>query len=212
VAAQTPTEPEATEVAETAAPTDTPDPVATDDAEDDRSPAPGEDDGDGTGTPPGFPSGEAEITDPAGDLADPDGNPPPSPEPAADITAVSLASDGDTLTARMELAGPVGDDLYTVTWSLHLFDDGDRTYTVTVQPFGREFFTGVLDWDTGEQTPLPEDPVVDGDVVGFDVPADLLPRVDGPFTWAASTQHDETFEDHAPDLRAQAPQPVGFPQ
>jgi hypothetical protein len=210
VAVQTPTEPDATEVTETPAATETPDPVATEDVEDDRSPAPGEDDDD-AGASPGFPSGEAELTDPAGDLADPDGNPPPSPEPAADITAVSLSSDGSTLTATMELAGPVGDDLYTVTWSLHLFDDSDRTYTVTVQPFGSEFFTGVLDWDTGEQTPLPEDPVVESGVLRFEVPAALLPRVDGPFTWAASTQHDETYEDHAPDLRAQSPQPVPFP-
>jgi hypothetical protein len=210
VVVQAPTEPgptQATEAIETEVPA-TPDPAATDEPEAGRPPAPADGEGE---APAGFPSGEAELTDPAGDLADPDGNPPPDPEPAADITAVALASDGGTLTARMQMAGPIGTDLYTVTWSLHLFDNAGRTYTVTVQPFGSEFFTGVLDWDSGEQTELPGDPEVDGDAIEFEVPAQLLPRVDGPFTWAASTQHDETYEDHAPDLRAQSPQPVPFP-
>jgi hypothetical protein len=175
--------------------------------------APGDDStADGEAAAPGFPAGEASFDDPAGDLGDPDGNPPPTPAPAADLVRVEVASDGSELDVTLQFAGDVPEQSFSHVWALHLFDQArERTYSVTVQQQGTELFHGVLDWDTGEQVSLPDDPQVSGAELTFTVPADLLPKVDGPFLVAASTQYDETFEDHAPDLRRSAPQPVPFP-
>jgi hypothetical protein len=196
-----PDPPPATEVEDPPALDPATQPPATDDAAD----------GDDASEGMGLPAGAASVSDPEGDLADPDGTPAPDPEAGADLVAVEVRSDGEALEITFELAGPVPATVDNLLWEAHLFLAGERAYTVSAQQFGTQRFTGVLDWESGQQEALPSDPAVDGSTLVLVVPAGLLPRVDGPFEWSASTQFEDTWTDYAPDLADSQPVTVPFP-
>ncbi|HUH08528.1 MAG TPA: hypothetical protein VML96_12085 [Egibacteraceae bacterium] len=142
--------------------------------------------------------GSVRVSDPAGDVTDPAGQPPPEPEPAADLLAVGLEGDGQALEVQFELSGPLPPSARTLLWSVELYVGGELAYTVTIQQLDSQLFTGVYDWESGEQTTLGEPVIAEGEI-SVSVPATLLPRVDGPLTWSALGQQDESYEDFLPD-------------
>lgn len=149
-----------------------------------------------TGGPPL--AGSARRDDPAGDLSDSAGAPPPDPEASADLTAVELSGDGEQLLVTFTLAGDVPPQVGSLVWSLDLWVGQDLTHTVTVQQIGGRVVAGVLDWRSGEQVTPPDPPALSGRTVSLRVPGDLLTGIAGPFRWQAVAQVDGGYEDYVP--------------
>lgn len=133
------------------------------------------------------------------DVVDPDGQPPPEPEPAADVRRVDVTLTGEAVTATFTLAGAVPDEVGSLLWSVELRVDGERAYTVSLQQIGAERHAGVVDWTTRESVELTGDAArVDGDRVTLRAGLDVVPRAADGFAWTAQTQLDDAWEDHVP--------------
>lgn len=133
------------------------------------------------------------------DVVDPDGRPPPEPEPAADVRRVDVTLTGEAVTATFTLAGPVPDEVGSLLWSVELRVDGERAYTVSLQQIGAERHAGVVDWTTRESVELTGDAArTDGDQVTLRAGLDVVPRAADGFAWTAQTQLDDAWEDHVP--------------
>lgn len=147
-----------------------------------------------TGEPSPAPTGSAEasVPDPPGDVADPEGNPPPAGGPAADLTSVTIRRAADRLTVRFEVSGPVPPTADSLLWSVEL--DGDERYTVAAQLTGGELNAGVYDHRRDVQHAL-EGVEVDGAAITVHVPGDELEELGATFDWSASTQLDGAYED-----------------
>jgi hypothetical protein len=146
------------------------------------------------------PDGRSEIDDPSGDVVDTAGEAAPAPADAADLVAVALEADGESLEVTFSLAGAVPDaGQHSLLWSVELYVGGEPQYSITVQQIGARRLAGVLDWESLEQVAPPDPPDVDGDVVRVRVPLELLPGLPASFTWQALGQLDGGYEDRAPD-------------
>ena len=147
-----------------------------------------------TGAPSRAPTGSASssVSDPPGDVADPDGNPPPAGGPAADLTSVSIQRGADRLTVRFEVSGPVPPTADSLLWSVDL--DGQRRYTLAAQLTGGELNAGVYDHRRDVQHALGR-VEVDGAVITVHVPGDELEELGAAFEWSALTQLDGAYED-----------------
>jgi hypothetical protein len=188
-ALRTPT-PEATP---TSTPPSTPSPLATTEPPERTRPTEAAD-------PEAAPDGRSEVDDPSGDVVDTAGEAAPGPAAAADLVAVALEADGESLEVTFSLAGAVPDGgQHSLLWSVELYDGGEPRYSVTVQQIGARRLAGVLDWESLEQVAPPDPPIVDGDVVRVRVPLELLPDLPASFTWRALGQLDGGYEDRAPD-------------
>lgn len=146
--------------------------------------------------------GRVAVSDDPGDVVDTAGEPPPDAEPAVDLVEVALRGDGDALAVTFQTDGPVPQGgPRSLVWSIDLYAAGEPRYTVTVQQLGARRFTGLLDWETLEQTDLPEEPEIEGSRISVRIPAALLPHLPVPFRWQALGQVDGGYEDRAPDGR-----------
>ena len=138
-------------------------------------------------------SSVASVSDPVGDVTDPDGNPPPAGGPAADLTTVTLRRDAGGLTVRFEVSGAVPPSADSLLWSVEL--DGQQRYLVAAQLTGGELNAGVYDDRRDVQHAL-NDVEVEGGLITLNVPADELDGLGATFDWSASTQLDGAYEDH----------------
>ncbi|QBI19129.1 hypothetical protein ER308_05970 [Egibacter rhizosphaerae] len=111
---------------------------------------------------------------------------------AAELERAEVTRGDDGVLARLDLGGPPPDDTEgLLLWSVELAVDGEPQALVSVQQEGEGFVTGVLDWSTGEQEPLPDDAVtIDGPTLELRVPEEELPELTGDVGWAATTQLD----------------------
>lgn len=133
-----------------------------------------------------------QVTDPAGDVLDPEGDPPPDGT-AADLRQVQVERDAvGSLTVTFEVAGVVPPSAGSLLWSVHL--DGARGYTVGAQLTGGELNAGIYDRRRDVQHAL-EDVEVDGATITVHVPAAELEELGPTFDWSALTQLDGAYED-----------------
>ena len=150
--------------------------------------------------------GSSSVEDPPGDVRDAAGEVPPDVIDAAYLLGVDLASDGEVLEITWRLAGDVPEGADSLLWSVDLWSGGDLAATVTVQMVGPRVVAGALDWSSGEQLALPEQPRVEAASVALTVPLGALPALEPPLLWEALGQQDGGWEDRAPD---EGPIPFG---
>lgn len=150
------------------------------------------------------PVGTARVEDAAGDVLDDLGE-PVATEAAADLAAVELRGDGDLLEIRWEPAGPPPQRHDTLLWSVDLWVDGERRYTVTVQLTDTGAVAGVLDWRSQEQVAPPRPAVLAPTMVALEVPAALISDLPATFEWSAIAQIEMAYEDLVPDAPAEGP-------
>lgn len=150
-------------------------------------------------------TGDAALTDPVGDVTGEAGDAEPDGPSAADVATVALSGDGRDLAVEMTLAGDVPTGGESVLWSVELWADNARAYTVSFQQVGTRLFAAVFDWSDESQQELENDAAqLDGRTLSALVPADLVPDLTGDVSWWASTQRDGGYEDRIPDAGADA--------
>ena len=149
------------------------------------------------GSPNGGPvATELAMPDPADDVADPEGFPPPDPVAAADLVRVEVDVTATDLHVEWHTAGPVPPSAASLLWSLELRVDGEPAYSVNVQLVGARLFGAVFDWSTNAQVQLPEDSFgAAGATVSATAPLEVLPRLGPELDWTALTQLDGGYED-----------------
>jgi hypothetical protein len=144
-------------------------------------------------------AGSSTVEDPVGDVTDTAGGPPTDPEPAVDLTAVTLEGDDTAFTVIWQVAGPVPTSADFLVWSVELWSADELAATITVQQDGARRVAGVLDWSSGAQVVLPDGLEVEDRTLRLEVPLGALPTLQPPLTWQALGQLDGGFEDRAPD-------------
>src|SRR5690606_32894043 len=111
--------------------------------------------------------------------------------PMVDLRRVSIElHDGDDNDVRVRLRA--GDDIpgsidagVILAWTLVLWVEEQESYRLTAVLVGDEWTVSLLDVETGAETEFDDDPDVDGDELELEFSRDLVPRLAGPFTWAA---------------------------
>jgi hypothetical protein len=144
-------------------------------------------------------AGTARAEDGTGDVTDSAGA-PADDAAAADLVEVALDGEGETLAVTWRVAGAIPPSVAgSLLWSVDLHDGEELAASITAQLIGARQVAGVLDWGTGAQTTLPDQPEIAGDTVRVVLPISALPRIAGPVTWTALGQLDGGLEDRVPD-------------